>query len=191
MIQRKQTLYLVITIIALAILTLGSDVFITTVTKKDQFELMSHGNVYGVQKDLIITGELDQSTQNKLKSVTGKANIEGTVKGIPTFYFPFYSIAIILTVLAVATLFSYKNLKRQHRLALALFIFTLLLLFIGGNILSYALESHSVTHIEGEVVRTRFELGFYCICIAAAFSFLAYRGVLRDYKLIRSIDRLR
>ncbi len=190
MIQRKQTLYLAITVIALTILTLGVDVFITTVNKKDQFELISHGNVYGVQKDLVITGELDQNTKNILKSATGKANIQETVKGIPTYYFPFYSIAIILTVLAVATLLSYKNLKRQHRLALVLFVLTLII-FVGSNILSYNLESNSATHIQDEVVRTQFALGFYCICTAVAFSFLAYRGVRRDLKLIRSIDRLR
>lgn len=190
MIQRKQNLYLIIVIAALAILTLGSDVFVTTVKKENQFEIINHGNVYGVQKDLVIKGRIEPGNKNKLMSATGRTSIKGSIKGIPTFYIPFYSITIILTVLAAATLFSYKNLKRQFRLMVFLMVFTLLL-FVGANIMSYVLENNSVTHVEGEIVQSKLGMGFYCICVAGAFSFLAFRGIKRDLKLIKSIERLR
>ena len=190
MIQRIQSFYLLLTIGALVIITLGTDVFVTTVSKQGQFEIISHGNVYGVQKDLLIKEGLDHDNRNLLKSAIGKADLKDSMKGIPTFYFPFYSIAIILTVLAAATLFSFKNLKRQFKLVISLTVLTLLL-FGGSKVMSFLLESHSRTNIVGETVQTKFGLGFYCICIAAAFSFLALRGVKRDLKLIRSIDRIR
>ena len=46
MIQRVQSLYLLLTLGALIFLSIGTDVFVTEVAQKDQFDMISHGNVY-------------------------------------------------------------------------------------------------------------------------------------------------
>lgn len=191
MIQRVQSFYLLLTIAALIIITLGTDVFVTIVNKKGQYEIISHGNVYGIQKDLIIKGNLEHENANLLKATTGIVDLKDSndsIKGIPTYYFPFYSITIVLTVLAAATLFSFKNLRRQIKLGRLLFIFNLIL-FGTSIFMYYLLKSHSLPNADEEIVQ--YYLGFYCICIAVAFSFLSNLGIRRDLKLIQSIDRIR
>src|SRR5690554_7651280 len=80
MIQRVQTLYLLLTLAALIFLTVGTDVFVTTLKQTDQFEIISHGNVYGVQKDVYIEGELTDENIEFLKAATDKIEFVETME---------------------------------------------------------------------------------------------------------------
>ncbi|WP_107040275.1 DUF4293 family protein [Brumimicrobium mesophilum] len=190
MIQRVQSLYLLLTLGALIILSVGTDVFVTEVAQKDQFDIISHGNVYGVQKDLHVHGDLTDENITLLKEATGKVDIDGDMIGIPTYYFPFYSITILLSMLTVVVLLGYKNLKRQLKLGRLLFVLNFLL--FGASIaLYYLLRSNTIPESSDYTASVHLSFGFYCIVIALAFSFLANIGIRRDVRLIKSIDRIR
>jgi len=190
MIQRVQTIYLFLTLLALVWLTLDSDVFTTKVSQEDQFEMTIHGNVYGVQKDLITTDALTLENEKILKSATGKVNLTKEMTGISTFYFPFFSITILMAMLATMTILSYKRLKRQIRLGRMLFVANFFV-FIGALILYYLLRSSVGTMSENFTYSYELGFGFYCIALALAFSFLSNIGMRRDLRLIQSIDRIR
>jgi len=190
MIQRVQSLYLLLTLGALIFLTIGIDVFVTEVAQKDQFDMISHGNVYGVQKDIHLHGELTDKNVSLLKEATGKVDIDGDIVGVPTYYFPFYSITILLSMLTVVVLLGYKNLKRQLKLGRLLFVFNFLL-FGASIVLYYLLRNNTIPGSTDYTNSTHLAFGFYCIVIALAFSFLANIGIRRDVRLIKSIDRIR
>ena len=190
MIQRVQSLYLLLTLGALIFLSVGTDVFVTEVMQKDQFDMISHGNVYGVQKDLHVHAELTDENISLLREATGKVDIDGDMKGVPTFYFPFYSITILLAMLTTVVLLGYKNLKRQHKLGRLLFVLNFIL--FGATIaLYYLLRSNTIPESADYSSSTYLAFGFYCIVTALAFSFLANIGIGRDVRLIKSIDRIR
>ncbi|PWH86579.1 DUF4293 family protein [Brumimicrobium oceani] len=190
MIQRVQSLYLLLTLGALIFLSVGTDVFVTEVGQKDQFEMISYGNVYGVQKDVQIHGELSDNNILLLKEATGKVNIDGDMKGVPTYYFPFYSITILLSMLTVVVLLGYKNLQRQLKLGRLLFVMNFLL-FGAAIALYYVFRSATIVESASYEASAQLGFGFYCIAIALAFSFLANIGIRRDVRLIKSIDRIR
>src|SRR5690554_8045750 len=69
-----------------------------------------------VQRDIYLKGELTDENTELLKHATGKIEIIDKMEGVPTFYFPFYSITILLSMFTVVVLMGYKNLKRQLQL---------------------------------------------------------------------------
>lgn len=190
MIQRIQSVYLLIVLTSLILITIGSDVFVHRVKKEEVFELKAHANVYGVQKDFTITGDISEDDLILIKREVNKTEIENDMEGIPTNRIPFYSITIILSMLTVVVLFGYKNLERQMKLGRLLFVLNLLM-FIGTTILYYSFKSTAFNDVAGVDTVTYLEFGFYCIAITVAFSFLANTGIKRDLKLIKSIDRIR
>ncbi len=87
-------------------------------------------------------------------------------------------ITIALVCIAVIDIFLYKNRKLQGRLAILGILLSLL------NIYLYYKQTH------------RFTIGNYDLTAILAivipvFFFLAVRGIYRDQKLIKSLDRLR
>lgn len=190
MIQRVQSIYLLLTLIALIFLSIGTDVFVTTAEQKGQFEMISHGNGYGIQKDVYVKGDLTEENLSLLQQATGKVGIIDKMEGVPTFYFPFYSITILLAMLTTVVLLGYKNLKRQLKLGRMLFVLNFLL--FGATIVFYnLLKSNTLPESDQYTVSAQLGFGFYCIIIALAFSFLANIGIRRDVRLIKSIDRIR
>ncbi|HZH86250.1 MAG TPA: DUF4293 family protein [Brumimicrobium sp.] len=190
MIQRVQSLYLLLTLGALIFLSIGTDVFVTEVMQKDQLDIISHGNVYGVQKDVYLHGELSDQNIELLKTATGKIEFAEKMEGIPTFYFPFYSITILLAMLTTVVLLRFKNIKQQLKLGRLLFILNFLL--FGTSIVLYNfLRSNTIPESSDYITSTHLAFGFYCIVIALSFSFLANIGIRRDLRLIKSIDRIR
>ncbi|RFC54746.1 DUF4293 family protein [Brumimicrobium aurantiacum] len=190
MIQRVQSIYLLLSLIALVFLSIGTDVFVTEVSQEGQFDMTNYGNVYGVQTDINLQGELSDENLELLKQATGKVEITEEMKGIPSYYFPFYSITILLSMLTVVVLLGYKNLKRQLKLGRLLFVLNFLL-FGAAIALYYLMKGSTVPESAEYVTSAQLSFGFYCIAIALAFSFLANIGIRRDIKLIKSIDRIR
>jgi hypothetical protein len=191
MIQRVQNLYLFLVLAALVTVTIGTDIFVTTISKEDTFELTTHANVYGVQRDISITGDLSQKDSDFVKRSIEKVDLPSSdLNEVPTFYFPFYSIGILLSMLTTMTILSFKRLKRQIKLGRALFIFNFLS-FGTMLVLYYLLKTETADLGESYQVSNELGFGFYCVVIATAFSFLGNIGIRRDIKLIQSIDRIR
>ena len=91
---------------------------------------------------------------------------------------------ILLGVLATICIFLYKNRKLQFRLSVLGAIFSLAFLF-----LEY-LQVEAFKK-ENSIVSGSYQLGALLPIIMVVFFILAARGIYRDEKLVRSLDRLR
>ena len=160
MIQRVQTLYYAITLILLAILLTGMDIF-RFVTKKTTYAY----NTFGIESR--VTGIPNSKTET----------ISST---------PYYIGIIVLILFIFFALMNYKKLNFQVKLARA--VFFLYLLLIIGVVLASQLCGGCVTSDE---TTKELGLGFYIIVAGLPFTFLAQIGVIRDKKLLDSLNRLR
>ena len=89
-------------------------------------------------------------------------------------------VTVVITCIAVIDIFLYKNRKLQGRLA----ILGILLSFL--NIFLYLKEIHHFVENQGSHTIT----SVFVFLIPILF-FLAWRGIYRDQKLVKSLDRLR
>jgi len=89
-------------------------------------------------------------------------------------------ITIAMVCIGIIDIFLYKNRKLQGRLAL------LGLLLSLGNIFIYLREIHRFVEHEGSHTLT----AIFVFAIPFFF-FLAFRGIRKDEKLVKSLDRLR
>lgn len=189
MLQRIQTLYLLIAIISLLIITFGTNIFSFDLEKEHEVDVEIAVNVFGTQASGTI--ELTEETETKkmydFLKLKERAN---RVAGSPIISFPFYLITIFMTMLSVATLLSYKKLETQQKLGRFNFVFLVLgLVFV--SIAFYGSRSQLNSMLEDLSVISRLGLGYYLLIVATAFAFLANLGVKRDLNLIKSIDRIR
>ncbi|MDA3943900.1 MAG: DUF4293 domain-containing protein [Bacteroidetes bacterium] len=97
---------------------------------------------------------------------------------------PLAILSAIVTVLPLLIIFMYKNLNGQLRLIRLSILFNLTL--IGLVFFYYVEQIKLVTGSE-----PAYKFGIFLPLIALVFLFLALRGVRKDFKLIRSADRLR
>jgi Domain of unknown function (DUF4293) len=89
-------------------------------------------------------------------------------------------VTIVLVCIAGIDIFLYKNRKLQGRLAILGIVFSLL------NIFLYLKEIHRFVENQGSHTIT----SIFVFVIPVLF-FLAWRGIYRDQKLVKSLDRLR
>ncbi len=89
-------------------------------------------------------------------------------------------VTVVITCIAVIDIFLYKNRKLQGRLA----ILGILLSFL--NIFLYLKEIHRFVENQGSHTITS-----VFVFLIPIFFFLAWRGIYRDQKLVKSLDRLR
>ena len=190
MLQRIQTVYLLLVIASLLIITLGVHFFAFTVKKENTIELSIKVNVFGTQADAILSDNLNEAEEEKISQFLKLKERTKRVSSKPVISFPFYLITIFMTLLALATLISYKKLQTQQKLGRMSFIINLIgLIFI--LIIYYTSKNQLVDTIENAEEQTRLGFGFYCLVIATACSFLANIGIKKDLNLIKSIDRIR
>ena len=117
-------------------------------------------------------------------------DVQDEMLNVSTYKFPFYIFSGIILLLGIFTLMNFKNLKKQQGLARAFFILNLLT-FVVSIFLYKSLVENILTDADGVKVVTELGTGFYGICIATAFSFMAILGIRRDVNLLKSIDRIR
>jgi hypothetical protein len=89
-------------------------------------------------------------------------------------------VTIVLACIAGIDIFLYKNRKLQGRLAILGIVLSLL------NIFLYLKEIHRFVENQGSHTIT----SVFVFAIPVLF-FLAWRGIYRDQKLVKSLDRLR
>jgi amino acid transporter len=157
MIQRIQSLYLLLSVVFLTIVSFGSSI-IAFEAKNGYYTLSS----YGIQ-------EFD-----KTNKVVGFSS------------FPLFISIIVLVLLCLLTIFSYKNLKQQLKFGRLTF-YIYLLLVIALVIISF----FGKPIIGEEIVSKRVGLGFFLFVAGLPFVFLANIGIKRDKNLLDSLNRLR
>jgi hypothetical protein len=155
MIQRKQTVYLLLT-------TILSGLFL-----KGKF--------------LVLTDKTGSETIFTFTRIFQK--MPGSGNEVINRILPFTAIAILIPLVAFIVIFLYKKRPLQLRLTLLLLILEFLLIVAGA---AYAL---SFVRINSDAITLTVSLLFPFVEII--LTFLAYRGIKHDEKLVRSYDRLR
>lgn len=100
------------------------------------------------------------------------------------FILPFLSVAMFIIILLITSLFSYKNRKRQ--LSLNRISIFLNLALIAGFFFGYVYYLEKATAAVAD-----YQLASIFPLIVFIFILLANRGISKDEKLIRSMNRLR
>lgn len=100
------------------------------------------------------------------------------------YFLPVLVLTAVLFFLPIVTVLKYKQLKKQYswmriNMFLSIILIAGLLLYYTGNI----------TAVVG--AEPSYEFGVFIPLIILVFSFLAMRGIKKDLKLLRSVDRLR
>ncbi len=91
-----------------------------------------------------------------------------------------YSINLLIGLIAI---FKFKNRILQMRLCLIN-----ILLLIGSLLLIYYFIAFAFSDLQDSV---HYKFAAFMPIIAAILSFLAYKGIQKDEKLVKSIDRIR
>lgn len=95
-------------------------------------------------------------------------------------------IALVAAMLAIGSIFSYKNRTKQIQLNLI----NALLLFVLAGINSYWVFYEGRNMFAPENAG-HFGFGFYLPLVALVMNSLANRFIMKDEKLVKSVDRLR
>lgn len=90
-------------------------------------------------------------------------------------------INIVIAVLLVITIFMYRNLKQQMKMTILSIVLICASMVTSGFVMAVGFENATPVLFGGVVI----------LVLALLFALLAYRGMKRDHKLLRSMDRLR
>ncbi len=158
MIQRRQSIYLVVIAIICAVL-----IFTDVVFYKVSGNLADNPNNYEIA--------VDYNSAESADSTIGSTDL--------LIYF-----LSATGLIALITIFLYNNRRLQSRLVLALFAFAIIIYF-GMYKASYGID-YVTENVQHEITA-----GAFVPISILLLAFLAYRGITRDEKLVRSLDRIR
>lgn len=101
-------------------------------------------------------------------------------------HFPTLIIAVVMTLLPLITIFMFKNRKQQRGMVAAglLACFS----FIGVNLMRINNFNHTTAPAPAN---GSYQLGSVIPVVVVVFLILALRGISKDEKLVKSMDRLR
>jgi uncharacterized membrane protein len=177
MIQRSQTVYLLLAFICMTLLLF--------------FPLFS---VVSTFDGISMTGEVSAYGFHIVDAPTIDAEGMTFSPGKPVEV-PIYIIFIVLALLTAMGIMLYKKRKRQLLVCRLNFILHLIVViafyvfyYLGQGALSEALNSKAV---EGVEVSFAMNAGFFLLIPTIPFLLLAIRGIKNDEKLLQSIDRIR
>ncbi|MFN8254873.1 MAG: DUF4293 domain-containing protein [Bacteroidales bacterium] len=101
-------------------------------------------------------------------------------------YMTSYPLAILLTlnvIISLITIFKYKNRPLQMRLCILNIIFLLVSVILGYIFIYITFAKlNPMVH---------FKISAVMPLVAAVFTFMAYKGIQKDDKLVKSVDRIR
>lgn len=198
MLQRIQTLYLLLFIVISASLLGGIHILEFAAEGsyiKEKISLHVNTTQIELEGNLAIPASELETIGNKIKASTPIAFDSKTQTLSYSRFSPLLIFQGILVLLGLVVMFSFKNLKRQLNLARLLFFLTLLYvalhMFLAYFALNYARPFIEELPLDDLQVSRITQLGFYLVCALLPFSYLAQLGIKRDYSLIKSLDRLR
>jgi len=157
MLQRIQSLYWFGSIICLTFLNFGVSVF-SFIGKDFQYEFSLFGwKKFGAANKMIAENDMH-----------------------------FYLFTILIFSFIFQAIFSFKNLKRQLKLAnLIIYLHAFVILFLI-TVFVFGKKMFGLEYKSTEVA-----FGFYALFLSLVFSFLATKGVKKDKNLLDSVDRIR
>lgn len=100
-------------------------------------------------------------------------------------HYPSLLIALVITVMPLATIFMFKNRKRQRTMTTLCMVFTISFLSLT------LMRVSNFNNGTSAPVNGTYWIGSVLPVIAVIFLALALRGIRKDEKLVKSVDRLR
>ena len=88
---------------------------------------------------------------------------------------------IVVAALLLITIFMYHNLRQQMKMTILAIVLICASMVTSGFVIGVGMEKATPVLLGGVVL----------LVLALLFALLAYRGMKRDHKLLRSMDRLR
>jgi len=88
---------------------------------------------------------------------------------------------VVIAALLLITIFMYRNLRQQIKMTILSIVLICASMVTSGFIMAVGFENAKPVLFGGVVL----------LVLALLFALLAYRGMKRDHKLLRSMDRLR
>lgn len=101
------------------------------------------------------------------------------------FVMPLLGIVVAVILLSLVTIFMFKNRNAQLK------IIRLLMLLIASMIGIIFLYFYDILEVASGAVPNFVQIGAFAPLVSLVLLYIAYRGVLKDDKLIKSADRLR
>jgi hypothetical protein len=101
------------------------------------------------------------------------------------FVMPLLGIVVAVILLSLITIFMFKN--RNGQLKIIRLLMLLIVIMIGVIFLYF----YDILETASGAIPDFVQVGAFAPLLSLVFLFLAYRGVIKDVKLIRSADRLR
>ncbi|MBK9592715.1 MAG: DUF4293 domain-containing protein [Crocinitomicaceae bacterium] len=186
MIQRVQTIYLVLAFLCVALL-LQFPLFSVTAVSEGEYaaEVSADFGAHG----LIFTSQVN-SAQDSLIQYTVFSSVADNPK---TAEFPVYLLYITLALFTAAAILLYKKRKRQllfARLSLVLHILVVIALYAFYHFGTAAIKK-TLPETAELTITFGLEIGFYLMLASIPFLILAIRGIKSDENLVKSLDRLR
>lgn len=164
MIQRRQTLYLILILIIALILSFSS------------FRIVSHSLIGATEEAKVLTSiDMTYSSNLAMDKETTVGLINSSKIRIALW---------IIAIISLLTIVSFKNLKRQITLCsflLAMVLFLPIFYYIDYSGLSNVYEFGKASFAYTAIVPLALLI----------LNILAIQGVLRDYNLLKSMDRIR
>ncbi|MCR4659157.1 MAG: DUF4293 domain-containing protein [Bacteroidales bacterium] len=179
MIQRIQSFYLVLAACCMALCFM--------------FPVAQYSSVMTSTRQ-VVEGELTLLPKDNPEMMNQIANIEPVITFCQRGYihtWPLVVLAAVCIVIALATIFIYRNRVVQMRVAAAGFLLSVVYAFL---IFFWAVDAYakSMTAVLGcEDVQIRWFVGAYAPIAAVLFFFLAQRAIRKDEEKVRAADRLR
>jgi len=99
--------------------------------------------------------------------------------------FPAMLIALVITIMPLIAIFLYKNRRRQRTMT------TLCMVFTIGFIANTLMRVSTFNNGSSAPANGSYWIGSILPVIAVVFLILALRGIRKDEKLVKSVDRLR
>lgn len=175
MIQRKQTIYLLIAL-GLMISMLFFPLVETTITPQASTITQADGTI---TKTTVFAAN------------TIRMDIWGLFyDGVKTVSFTYYMVLIFLSITSIlVTIFVYKRRLLQIKLCYAIWIF-LLGLLIFSVIYFYRLNE-ILTNVDTSIYASNYSITSLFPLISILLIWLAYKGIVKDEALVKSLDRIR
>jgi hypothetical protein len=102
-------------------------------------------------------------------------------------HYPSLLIALVITILPLVTIFLFKQRKRQRTMAVLAVVFTIG--FVSQMIMRVTNFTNSIAPQSSGT--SNYWIGAVLPVAAIIFLFMAIRGINKDEKLVKSLDRLR
>jgi len=187
MIQRVQSIYLLLAFICVVLLILFPLFSMTAVSN-----VMGNDSVVSAEfgaYGFVFTDEINSMEQSATQYQAFGQLADNPKNG----YFPVYLLYIGMALLTLSTILLYK--KRKRQLLFARLNLIIHILVVIGVYAFYYLGISAIKNVLPETadltITFAMELGFYLLLATIPFLLLAIRGIKNDENLVKSLERLR